>query len=149
MDAIVPCTIQKKKQKKQQHGEEAGKIGETKKRTINRKAKGKGQEAGGRKRRKRTAEPQEEGHARRTPTETAALVREQPSTGAAHFTVDPDDDMDASYFSFSNTSPPALPPPPPQETMMAAAAGGDNYINVHPSTAAMTAVPVPGRPLST
>ncbi|RLN18673.1 hypothetical protein C2845_PM02G25130 [Panicum miliaceum] len=129
MDAIVLCTIQ--------HGE-AGKIGETKKRTINRKAKGKGQEAGGRKRRKRTSEPQEGGHARRTPTETEALVQDQASTGAANFTVDPDDDMEASYFSFSNTSPPALPPPPPQETMMAAAAGGDNYISVHPSTAAMT-----------
>jgi len=129
MDVIVLCTIQKKKQRQQQQqqqSKEACKVGETKKRAINSKAKGKGQDAGGRKKRKRTAaEPQEEDHAQRTPTETEAVVQEQASTRVPDFTVD--------------WSPAALPPPPPpQETIMAAAAGGDNdnYISVHSSFAA-------------
>ena len=63
MNPIVLCTIQKKKQRQeeeqqQQQSKEACKAGETKKRAIDRKDKGKGQDAGGRtKRKRRTAEP--------------------------------------------------------------------------------------------
>ncbi|CAN6306509.1 unnamed protein product [Urochloa humidicola] len=147
MDAIVLCTIQKKKQKEEEEGKEKRARGKPKEEGheegVPADVDDKGSCTGGKKQAtKKRALTDEEERVQGALTETEeALERElavEVFTGVANFAVDRNASMPHCFFA--NTLPP-LPipsPPPPGTTMMAAAARGDNNrISVHPSTAAM------------